>query len=173
MNLEKKSRKLSFLLRHGPESAGLTMDEKGWVTVSSIKHVLQVNGEELKRIVEENDKKRFEFSEDGRNIRARQGHSFEVDLDLEDVTDLVKGTKLYHGTKNENVPSIKKNGLQKMKRQHVHLTKDIILARKRAGRNQTVLTIVSNGEKVWKSNNDVYLMESVSPSLITEFTTVW
>lgn len=173
MNLERKSRKLSFLLRHGPETAGLEMDGHGWVKVSAIKKVLEVNGEELKRIVDENDKKRFEFSDDRLRIRASQGHSIEVDLELEEVTDRVKGTRLYHGTKNNLVPLIKKSGLLKMKRQHVHLTPDLELAKKRAGRNQTVLVVVPNGERVWKSKNDVYLMDHVPPHLITEILTVW
>lgn len=171
--LEKVSRKLAFLVRHSPESGALIMDDHGWVASSALKHVLHINDAELREIVETNDKKRFELSTDGKRLRAKQGHSFEVDLDLEDVTESVRGTHLYHGTKNSNVPSIKKNGLSKMKRMHVHLTQDINLAKRRAGHGQTVLVITPNGEKVWKSQNDVFLMESVPPSIITEIMVGW
>ncbi|MGA8730866.1 MAG: RNA 2'-phosphotransferase, partial [Terracidiphilus sp.] len=79
------SRFLSLVLRHKPEHAGLTLNEAGWCRVDELlkgcaSHGHRMSREELAVIVAENDKKRFEFSDDRRKIRARQGHSIEVDL---------------------------------------------------------------------------------------------
>lgn len=163
--LEKKSKYLSKILRHDPASAGVTLDEKGWAKTNQIMTVLGVNREELNTIVAENNKKRFEFSNDNRQIRARQGHSIQVDTDLEDVTVKDKDTLLYHGTKEALVPIIMKEGLKKMSRLHVHLTADYTVAKKRAG-SGVVLTVVAGGLKLLKSANDVYLMDEVPPENI-------
>ena len=168
-SLEKKSRFLSLILRHDPSKAGITLTAEGWANTSEITKALQISIEQLKQIVAENDKKRFELSPDGRKIRASQGHSIKVDIDWEDVTDKIPGGLLLHGTKAEHLESIFEKGLLKMKRTHVHLTADMKLAVKRAqtGKGQgVVLTIQPKGAKVFKSANDVYLMEVVPPEII-------
>ena len=159
--LERKSKYLSKILRHDPASAGIELDEKGWAQCNKIRDVLKVNSAELKEIVETNEKKRFEFSGDNRKIRARQGHSIDVDVDLEDVTESMSGHVLYHGTKKTHLDSILKEGLKKMSRTHVHLTRDPELAKRRAGKDGVILTIHPTGLRVWKSRNEVYLIEAV------------
>lgn len=159
--LEKKSRRLALILRHAPESAGISLDKNGWANSADIRKVLDVNVEELKEIVETNDKKRFEFTGHGSKIRACQGHSIKVDVELEDVTDAAAAMQLYHGTKRANLGQIMRDGLKKMKRQHVHLTADYGLAVKRAGVDGVVLIVEPAGLKVWKSKNNVYLMDAV------------
>lgn len=168
-SLEKKSRFLSLILRHDPSKAGITLTSEGWANTNEIVKALQISIEQLKQIVAENDKKRFELSPDNRKIRASQGHSIKVDIDWEDVTDKIPGGLLLHGTKAEYLESIFEKGLLKMKRTHVHLTADMKLAVKRAqtGKGQgVVLTIQPKGAKVFKSANDVYLMEIVPPEMI-------
>ena len=76
----------------------------------------------LKVVVDTNEKKRFTFDEKATKIRANQGHSIEVDLELKSVEPPML---LYHGTVKKFIDSIKHTGLQKMNRQHVHLSKDI------------------------------------------------
>lgn len=168
-SLEKKSRHLSKILRHDPASVGIELDDKGWAPCNKIMSVLDVNREELDEIVESNNKKRFEFSNDNRKIRARQGHSIDVDVELEDVTTQMSGHVLYHGTKTKHLHLILKDGLKKMGRQHVHLTRDYGLAVKRAGVDGIVLTVHPQGLPVWKSRNDVYLMDAVPPENILSY----
>ena len=102
----------------------MTLDENGWVDVDVLlaaiaAHNRSLTREELDEIVATNNKKRFAFSEDGKRIRARQGHSLSVDLGLQPQTP---PSILYHGTAVGFLPSIQENGLQKMNRQHVHLS---------------------------------------------------
>ena len=123
-SLVRKSRFLSLILRHKPETIGLTLDENGWVDIdtlldATITHNRPLTRPELDEIVATNNKKRFALSEDGKRIRARQGHSLPVDLGLQPRTP---PPVLYHGTAVRFLPSIREQGLQKMNRQHVHLS---------------------------------------------------
>ena len=97
---QRLSRFLSLVLRHKPEEIGLEIDLKGWARVDDLLSSLEQNGkkltlEGLKNIVAENNKKRFAFSDDGRSIRASQGHSIEINLEL---TPQSPPEFLYHGT---------------------------------------------------------------------------
>jgi putative RNA 2'-phosphotransferase len=85
------------------------------------RHNVPLTSDSLKRIVETNDKKRFTFSEDGKRIRASQGHSIPVDLQL---TEEIPPALLFHGTALKNLESIKRQGLLKGRRHHVHLSAD-------------------------------------------------
>ncbi len=121
MNLTKKSKQLSFVLRHNPGKAGLTLDIQGWADVNKLLTSMGLSKEELDFIVENNNKKRFEFSEDGTKIRASQGHSVQVDLGYEKQAP---PEFLYHGTVEKFIAEIREDGLSKMTRHHVHLSAD-------------------------------------------------
>lgn len=118
------SKFLSLVLRHQPQTAGVTLDSAGWVDVTALLEGCRQAGraitpEQLHEIVETNDKKRFEFSPDGLRIRASQGHSVEVDLGY---TPAAPPDTLYHGTASRNLPSIRSGGLCKGEKHHVHLS---------------------------------------------------
>jgi putative RNA 2'-phosphotransferase len=118
------SRFLSLVLRHRLGAAGVSLDDAGWCEVKALlkgcaSHGHSISSEELEVIVAENDKKRFELSDDGRRIRARQGHSVNVDLKYEPQ---VPPEVLYHGTATRFLDSIRQVGLIKGLRQHVHLS---------------------------------------------------
>ena len=81
--------------------------------------------DELNEIVETNDKKRYEFSDDKKKIRARQGHSIVVDVELKETTP---PDVLYHGTATRFLSSIYENGIIKGNRQHVHLSETVDIA---------------------------------------------
>ena len=120
----KVSKFLSLVLRHQPETIGITIGAEGWVRVSDLltameAHEFSVSLEELQVVVENNDKQRFAFSDDGSFIRANQGHSIQVDLGYEPG---VPPEILYHGTAERFLPSIRQQGLVKGKRHHVHLS---------------------------------------------------
>jgi len=166
------SKFLSLVLRHSPETIGLQLDESGWADVQELIEKCnkkgsqnQMTGELLDYVVENNDKKRFTFNEDKTKIRASQGHSISVELDLEEAEP---SEFLYHGTVEKFLENIKKEGLQKMSRQHVHLSKDRETAIKVGGRRGApqILTIKSgqmfkDGFKFYLSENKVWLTDEV------------
>jgi putative RNA 2'-phosphotransferase len=125
--LKATSKSLSYVLRHQPDSVGLELQEGGWVDVEKLLDAFARSGqplslELLERVVTENDKQRFEFSADHSQIRARQGHSAEVDLGYKASTP---PDKLYHGTATRNLDSIFEHGLVKGQRHHVHMSTNI------------------------------------------------
>ena len=171
--IEKKSRYLSKLLRHNPED--LHMNNSGFVSVSAILNKLKISKSELDQIVNDNNKKRFEYNRDETKIRARQGHSFEVDIDsikkvkLNDSAPL----KLYHGTSQELCYHILNTGLKPMSRLHVHLSIDIETAKSVAYRKSKDIVVFEidcteliKKEKLFLSANNVYLTDYVEPKLI-------
>ena len=126
------SKFLSLILRHEPERAHLKLDSAGWVGVTELVEAVNRNGvsltlDQLKHVVASNDKKRFEFSEDGQRIRASQGHSVEVDLQYDPQAP---PELLYHGTPERFLESIRATGLNKGQRHHVHLSPDAQTAAK-------------------------------------------
>lgn len=170
------SKFLSLVLRHEPERVGLELDNAGWVGVTDLLDAVNRNGislglDQLKHVVATNDKKRFEFSEDGQRIRARQGHSVEVDLQYEPQ---VPPELLYHGTPERFVESIRATGLNKGKRHHVHLSPDPQTATKVGQRRgyPVVLTIRAGdmhrqGHVFYRSANGVWLVDRVPVDFIS------
>lgn len=146
------------------------MDENGWVLVDELIKKANSKGrhltkELLQEVVADNDKQRFSFNADGSRIRANQGHSVSIDLQLTPVEPPIV---LYHGTVAKFMEAIKAEGLQKMSRQHVHLSKDRETANIVACRRgkPIILTIQSgemfkNGHRFYISDNGVWLCDRV------------
>lgn len=151
------------------------MDREGWVPVDGLLAALGKQGmgldrETLEHIVENNDKRRFSFSEDGTKIRASQGHSIPVELGL---TPLEPPESLYHGTAQRFLGSIWKEGLVKGSRQQVHLSIDWDTARKVGIRHgiPVVLRVRAggmfrDGYTFYRSANGVWLTEAVPRSYL-------
>jgi putative RNA 2'-phosphotransferase len=164
------SKFLSLVLRHEPARAGLVLDEAGWTTVDSLLRGLAANRlavtrEELERVVATNEKQRFALSEDGQRIRASQGHSIEVRLDYAPQTP---PNVLYHGTVECFWESIRRQGLLKGQRHHVHLSADQETALKVGQRRgRPILLRIRAGEMAgaghvfYRSTNGVWLVEHV------------
>ncbi|WP_299622001.1 RNA 2'-phosphotransferase [uncultured Tenacibaculum sp.] len=172
------SKFLSLLLRHQPDLIGLKLDENGWADVAELIEKSKRKGkyfsiEKLEEVVATNDKKRFSFNEDQTKIRANQGHSLKtIDLKLEAIQP---PEYLYHGTVSKFMQSIKEKGLQKMSRQHVHLSQDLETATKVGSRRgvPTILTVRSGamhvaGFEFYQSKNGVWLTDYV-PAKFIEF----
>ncbi|KIA93394.1 RNA 2'-phosphotransferase [Pedobacter kyungheensis] len=169
------SKFLSFVLRHSPETIGLSLDENGWANVDELLQKSSRDGkiltiEMLTHVVESNDKKRFAFNNDKTKIRASQGHSIEIELNLMAVTP---PEQLYHGTVAKYLEGIKKEGLLKMSRQHVHLSKDKETAVKVGSRRglAQILTVNAGemhraGFQFFLSDNGVWLTDSVPENYI-------
>jgi putative RNA 2'-phosphotransferase len=169
----KQGRHLAFLLRHDKEGfeKGL-IDKNGWRKVDELIKSHQYTKELLEEIVETNDKQRYEFNNDKTKIRARQGHSIDVDVELKEETppDI-----LYHGTSSKFLESIYKQGILKGVRQYVHLSSDIETAKKVGSRhgNPVVLFIDTkkmkeDGIKFFKSNNNVWLTDYIDKKYINK-----
>lgn len=162
---------LAFLLRHDKEAfnEGL-IDSKGWRKVNELIHNHGYTREILDEIVETNDKKRYEFNHDKTKIRARQGHSISVDVEL---TEATPPPILYHGTSTNALEGIYSLGILKGGRLYVHLSKDVPTALKVGSRHGKpyVLEIDTkkmheDGIKFYLSNNDVWLTEFVDKKYI-------
>lgn len=178
MNAEREkfiSKFLSYVLRHKPEAIDLTLDDQGWADVGFLlvkaeKKGKKITMEELAYVVANNAKQRFSFNEDQTKIRANQGHSIQVDLALQPV---VPPSLLYHGTVAKFLDSIKENGLQKMNRQHVHLSPDIETALNVGSRRGKPLILTIHAKEMhdagylfYLSKNGVWLTDQVPARFI-------
>lgn len=176
--LIKASKFISLVLRHAPEKVGLTLDEEGWADVDDLITRISANGkilnlETLKEVVAENNKKRFIFSEDGKKIRANQGHSIKVDLGLKPIQP---PKILYHGTAGHLINSIRDKGLLKLSRNHVHLSATIQTAigvGRRKGK--PIVLFIESGKmheleySFFLSKNGVWLTDHVPSKFIQQF----
>lgn len=124
-NEEKRiSKFLSLVLRHKPEEIQLELNENGWADIDELiekcaKRNIQFSTEDLKQVVENNDKQRFSLDLTRNKIRANQGHSIQIDPDLKEVTP---PSLLYHGTTEKYKATILEHGITKQNRLHVHLS---------------------------------------------------
>lgn len=128
---------LSLHLRHRPEQLGLVLAPGGWVQIDELlpaaaRHGMAITAAELAELVARNDKQRFSLDASGTRVRANQGHSAPVDLELEPTEP---PPVLYHGTSERAVEVIERAGLRKMKRHHVHLSPDPETARRVGARH--------------------------------------
>lgn len=167
---------MSLVLRHRPEQIGLVLDEEGWADVEELVTKLNLSGAGIDRafiemVVRTNDKKRFAFNEDGTRIRASQGHSVGIDLALQPASP---PPVLYHGTAEKNREAILTNGISKMERQHVHLSKDKATAMNVGSRHGRPIVFIVHaaamataGHVFYLSANEVWLTDFVDPQFIT------
>lgn len=168
--IKRTSKFLSLILRHRPEKIGLTLDSRGWADVDELlqcaaRHGRVISHDHLRQVVRENDKQRFSFDDEGRRIRANQGHSIPINLGLEQREP---PEKLFHGTATRFVESIREHGLVSGSRQHVHLSPDRETAAKVGRRHgePVILTILAsqmagNGHTFYLSENGVWLTGAV------------
>lgn len=168
---------ISLILRHKPEAVGIKLDSNGWADVDKLisginKCGKKINMEILERIVHENNKQRYSFDETHTKIRANQGHSVNVDVELKES---IPPDKLYHGTATRFLDSIKKNGITKQSRQHVHLSADKETATAVGKRHGKPVVLVidtakmrADGCKFYISENGVWLCDDISWKYISE-----
>ena len=169
MGLKETSKYMSLILRHKPETIGITLDEHGWANVDEliegIARTRRFNMEILEEIVRTDEKQRYSFNEDKTLIRANQGHSIPVDVEPEET---VPPEELWHGTATKYEASIDAQGLIPKSRLYVHLSKDRETAVKVGQRHgKPILYTVKAGEmsrdgyKFYLSKNGVWLTKEV------------
>ncbi len=167
------SKAISYALRHNPKEFGITLDSEGWVDMSILLaalHAARIDTslEQIKRIINESEKKRFEIK--GDRIRATYGHSIEQKIEY---TPQEPPTVLYHGTTHKaymEIAGLSGKGLKPMGRQYVHLSSDIktaITVGKRRDPNPVVFAInarlmYDEGVEFYHTGNDTtWLCDSV------------
>lgn len=169
MNLEKTSKFISLILRHKPEVIGISVDEHGWAKVSELLNGISkkqyIDMEMLEQIVATDNKQRYSFNEDKTLIRANQGHSIKVDVELQEKKP---PAILYHGTGEKYVKSIDEQGLISKSRLYVHLSKDEETAKNVGSRHGKPVIykiyaseMYNNGHIFYLSENGVWLTKSV------------
>ena len=180
MDLQKTSIFISLILRHKPEAAGISLDEHGWADVEELIDGVNASGKYfldrdiLEEIVRTDEKTRYSFNEDHTLIRANQGHSVPVDVELEEQTP---PAILYHGTGERSVPFIDEQGLLPKSRLYVHLSADPETAKKvgrRHGRPVIYMVdckaMAADGYKFYLSVNKVWLTKEVPPKYLEKLT---
>ena len=171
------SRYISLILRHKPETIGITLDRHGWADVDALldgvtRTKAPLDRAMLEEIVRTDDKMRYSFSEDGKMIRANQGHSVYVEVEMEERQP---PEFLWHGTSEKYTESIEASGLKPGTRLYVHLSEDyetaVRVGRRRSG--ETVVYRVKSGEMArdgfvfWRSANGVWQSKYV-PAMYLE-----
>lgn len=176
MSLTHTSRFISLILRHKPEVIGITLDEHGWAEVDElirgISETRPFTMEQLEEIVRTDEKQRYSFNEDKTLIRANQGHSVPVDVELEVVEP---PEFLYHGTGEKSVSLIDEQGLLPMSRLYVHLSPDkdtAVKVGRRHGRSVVYLVhtgqMYREGYAFYRSVNGVWLTKAVPAEYLSK-----
>lgn len=169
------SKLMSYVLRHHPEELGITLDKNGWVDLKNFTQSLQsrdktISVDKVREVVESCEKQRFSIDETQQKIRANQGHSIQVDLQLraQQPPDI-----LYHGTVDRFLDSILRVGLLPQQRHHVHLTESLNTAKSVGARRGRAIILeietgelVSNGAQFYLSENQVWLIDHVPAQYI-------
>lgn len=175
---DKVSKYLSYLLRHKPEAIGLALDSEGWAEINRLIICASCDGRKLdipliQAVVDGNDKKRFAISDDGRRIRAVQGHSSsKVDISYQEK---VPPKFLYHGTATRFIDSIYRQGLLAGSRQYVHLSADRSTAVSVGQRHGKAIVLTVGAQqmyqqefKFYQAENGVWLTKNVPVSYLTQ-----
>lgn len=156
------SKFLSLILRHKPEEIELTLDQYGYINTSDLIRGLNKKGykvtiSDIERIVEEDNKQRYSFNDDKTKIKANQGHSISVNLELQPIEP---PNVLYHGTATRFSESICKEGIKKQNRQYVHLSSDIETATIVGKRHGQLIIFKVNSEQMHKDGFQFYLSDN-------------
>lgn len=164
---------MSYVLRHDPDAINLDMDKRGWVSIQQLIDNANVvnrklNLDLIKKIVRENNKGRFAISEDGKFIRALQGHSLSKERVSIEFEEKVPPSILYHGTATKFMDSIKERGLISNNRQYVHLSSNEETAVNVGSRHGTPIILeintqemINDGHIFFLSENGVWLTDNV------------
>lgn len=162
MSKDKLSIFISLILRHKPEEIGISLDEHGWANVEELINGInntgrKINMEILEEIVRADNKKRYSFNEDKTLIRANQGHSIPVDVELKEA---IPPKVLYHGTAKRFLTSIEAQGIKSMSRLYVHLSDNIGTAITVGSRHGEYTVLIIDTEKMYNDGIKFYLSEN-------------
>ena len=153
---------ISLILRHKPDVIGITLDEHGWANVKELIDGInssgrRINMEMLEEIVRTDNKGRYSFNENKELIRANQGHSINVNVELKEAKP---PDTLYHGTATKSLENIKRQGIKPMSRVYVHLSKDLDTATNVGGRHGKCVVLVVDTQRMFDDGLKFYLSEN-------------
>ncbi len=170
---ERLGRFISGALRHFPDDLGLAMNQHGWVDVDVLCDAMRTrykwaNKEKLYSIVESDEKTRYEIQ--GRKIRARYGHSVDIDLDYPENTL----PELYYGASREEVDILLEKGIKPIKQRYVHLSTSIEKAQEvaRIHTDDPVMIRIDakeaqkNGVAMLSATESIVLSEEIPPKYL-------
>lgn len=171
------SKSISYYLRHAPNELGIELDSEGWTSLTEFllllnrKHSISIKLDDIEYYLENSEKKRFEINRLEDKIRAKYGHSVNIQITYEEIT---KPIVLYHGSSKSNLESIKSNGLIKMSRQYVHLSSDYelaVLTAKRHSKDIVVFKLNTSeyllNHKILNAGNGIYLTDQIDFKYLT------
>jgi len=176
MSEEQLSKFISLILRHKPEEINIKLDAHGWANVNELISGVNNSGRfidmpTLEQIVKNDSKQRYSFNDDKTLIRANQGHSVNVDVELEKA---IPPDVLYHGTADKYINAIKEQGLKPMSRLYVHLSTDEETASNVGNRHGKLVMLqvdskkmVEDGVEFYHSKNGVWLTKYVDKKYLT------
>lgn len=171
--MSKQSKHLSLILRHNPDNINVNMDRNGWVDIDHLisKATIRLTKKDIMNAVDTDAKGRFALSKNNRKIRALQGHSIDVDLELATIQP---PEYLYHGTSTRTLDKIFFDGIKKMNRNHVHLSESVEMAKSVGSRHGSPVVLKvkakemsDHGHQFFKSENGVWLTKSISTIYIS------
>lgn len=153
------SKYMSLILRHRPEVIGITLDRHGWADVNELiagigREYPTLDRAMLEEIVRTDNKGRYSFSDDGTRIRANQGHSIPVDVELPETEP---PHTLYHGTASRFTASIEAKGLLPQSRLYVHLSPDAATARAVGQRHGDPVVYLVDAARMRRDGHVFYL----------------
>lgn len=174
------SRAISHALRHDPSLYLIELDEAGWIPVDTLFTALgdhfggdwtKLSEADVRRMLASSEKQRHEIR-DG-SIRARYGHSTPV---ISGLDWTAPPPNLYHGTSPDAWLAIKTGGLSPMRRQFVHLSSDVVVARSVGSRKAPRPVILrvdaaaasAEGIRFASANDAVWITPGVPPEFIEE-----
>ncbi len=171
---ERLGRFVSGALRHFPDDLGLAMNQHGWVDVDVLVDTMRTrykwsNKEKLFSIIESDEKGRYEVK--GTKIRARYGHSVDIDLDYDENTL----PELYYGASREEVDILLEKGIKPIKQRYVHLSTSVEKAREVAKihSDDPVLLVINAGEAqddgvtMLSATENIVLSEEIPPQYLS------
>ena len=168
---------IAKIIRHNPDLVGISLDENGWASVDELIEGINsgdryIDFELLQEIVRTDKKQRFSFNEDKSKVRAVQGHSIDVDLELKAIAP---PKFLYHGTAVKYLESIKQSGIEKRTRNYVHLSRNEEIAKDVGARHGVPVILKIDAEKMnregyefFMAENGVYLTDYVPYKYVVE-----
>jgi putative RNA 2'-phosphotransferase len=174
--LKRVSKYLALVLRHRPDKIGIELGDGGWVDVDELMIAAKRDGfamtrAEIDAAVAEPTKRRYAYDESGTRIRAVQGHSIAVELGYAPAEP---PATLFHGTHPGALDAIRAEGLKRMNRRHVHLSRDEQTATVVGARRgkPVILTVAAgrmhaDGYAFFVADNGVWLTDAVAPQYLT------
>ena len=177
--LNSLSRIIAGALRHFPDKLRLGMDGHGWVEISQLMDAIGSSRSgfnwlrlhHIQALVATDPRSRYQI--DGGMIRAKYGHSIDVNLDDLPITEV---DELFYPVTEEEADIVLENGIHPIDRKKVHLSTTIEKAVEAGSvRSEHPLIIKVDGVKarengidIFQASHDVCVTDSVDAEYLSQ-----